>query len=1037
MPIRRCLILSCIIAMFSLLFSAAPAFSEEEEHILKPVTRWPKESPIRPVSFTEWKTTHTSIGPFEIELLMRANSQTAEKTPGYICIIINRDLYYQVVSSISQYMDDLTSDSYTVELILTLGGQPADLRQFLADKYASGMTGAILIGDLPIAWYEKTCDWIDWAEYEDWPCDLYFMDLDGVWGDLDGDGMFDKHEGDSYPEIWIGRLLPSPLTYGSGTEASLLENYFNKNHKYRLGQMPLANKSLFFTDDDWAPADYLNDYLGTIYSDQEYIWDPYETTADNYRATIPEHFEFIHVNAHSDVHSHYFYIPGENGRTVGYGDIVGIDPPAAFYNLYACSNTRYSDPNYMGGWYVFKSQFGLAAIGSTKTGGMLDDQYFYYPLSDDSTIGEAYKVWFTNAIDDNWIDPCCWFYGMTLCGDPTLHVKQSSYIRILGANFSDAAYGDGDFLYEPGETVTCEFALKNTGSIPAHDVTLSLSCNDNQLTFGNSTMAIGAVDTNQTIMTPATITFSIPANCTPRSDSFYLELNYNGGAIDTITYVMTIGRAEILLVDDDDGDTLEVFYTSYFDRTGIPYDYHETSGAIPIGDTLNGYSAVIWFTGDYRINPLDNNEISAMKTYMDAGGNLLLTGQAIAAQLHLYTDVDFLNNYLKSSYLSTSYIPLVVCQPGATVFGDIGDSAAIGGNLGAHNQTQPDHIAAINGGVSEMKYLMSTDDAAVSYDGSYKSVFFSYGLEGISSIDSRFLVRDTVIARVLDFFGYAPLNAPTLSGVDITPGDPMKLTDHHPAISWTYFDIDGLPQTEYQVRISGTGLIGGIIVYDSGPVSGSETTLPYSGDDLLDGETYEVAIRASNGVLWSAWHTTQMHFNSIPSPQLMSPSGGEMIQDLSPILQHDNAQDEEGDSVLAFSYELYGDAELTQLIESLYDISPGSDTLCFWSLSATLEQGGWYYWRIRGEDELEVGSWGEPAVFRIQPDYICGDANGDETVNIGDAVFLIAYIFKGGPAPDPIEAADANCDATVNVGDAVYLINFIFKGGDAPCAGCP
>ncbi|MHC4212708.1 MAG: serine hydrolase, partial [Planctomycetota bacterium] len=35
-------------------------------------------------------------------------------------------------------------------------------------------------------------------------------------------------------------------------------------------------------------------------------------------------------------------------------------------------------------------------------------------------------------------------------------------------------------------------------------------------------------------------------------------------------------------------------------------------------------------------------------------------------------------------------------------------------------------------------------------------------------------------------------------------------------------------------------------------------------------------------------------------------------------------------------------------------------------------------------------------------DFICGDANGDGEPNVGDAVFMINYVFSGGPAPDPI-----------------------------------
>ena len=68
--------------------------------------------------------------------------------------------------------------------------------------------------------------------------------------------------------------------------------------------------------------------------------------------------------------------------------------------------------------------------------------------------------------------------------------------------------------------------------------------------------------------------------------------------------------------------------------------------------------------------------------------------------------------------------------------------------------------------------------------------------------------------------------------------------------------------------------------------------------------------------------------------------------------------------------------------------------------------------------------------------YLCGDANGDRTVNISDAVYLIAYIFSGGPAPSPLLAGDANCSGSINISDAVYLIAYIFSGGPQPCAGC-
>ncbi len=59
---------------------------------------------------------------------------------------------------------------------------------------------------------------------------------------------------------------------------------------------------------------------------------------------------------------------------------------------------------------------------------------------------------------------------------------------------------------------------------------------------------------------------------------------------------------------------------------------------------------------------------------------------------------------------------------------------------------------------------------------------------------------------------------------------------------------------------------------------------------------------------------------------------------------------------------------------------------------------------------------------------VCGDVNGDSTGNIGDAIFLINYIFKHGPAPQNMITADLNEDGQVDTGDAVAIVNYIFRG---------
>jgi hypothetical protein len=91
-----------------------------------------------------------------------------------------------------------------------------------------------------------------------------------------------------------------------------------------------------------------------------------------------------------------------------------------------------------------------------------------------------------------------------------------------------------------------------------------------------------------------------------------------------------------------------------------------------------------------------------------------------------------------------------------------------------------------------------------------------------------------------------------------------------------------------------------------------------------------------------------------------------------------------------------------------------------------------FYWRIRPVTGAIPGEYSRTfAAYLLN--YLCGDANGDATVDISDVVYLIAYIFSGGSAPSPLDAGDANDDTTVDISDVVYLIAYIFSGGAPPC----
>ncbi len=69
----------------------------------------------------------------------------------------------------------------------------------------------------------------------------------------------------------------------------------------------------------------------------------------------------------------------------------------------------------------------------------------------------------------------------------------------------------------------------------------------------------------------------------------------------------------------------------------------------------------------------------------------------------------------------------------------------------------------------------------------------------------------------------------------------------------------------------------------------------------------------------------------------------------------------------------------------------------------------------------------------IQVPFACGDVDDAGGVVIDDAIYLINFIFSGGPPPGLYGSGDVDCSGGVDIDDVVWLIVYIFSGGNAPC----
>jgi hypothetical protein len=320
-----------------------------------------------------------------------------------LLLLVDDGMYGDIEASIGQYRSDLEDEGYGSVLHRWEGGTAADVKLLLKQFVIShGIGGAFFIGALPSAWYELE----GLTGHEEFPCDIFYMDLDASWQDHDGDGMWDSHSPLDL-EIFVSRIAGAPQSMGF---------YFDKIHAYKGGSLSVQESAFIFKDNAWS--DYnrgsthgLDNIYGTIR-----IWeDVARTSVPSYLAQLTaDGAEFVYQWIHS-------YPPllcfehEDRFQYLSTTDISVHNINGLFYNLFNCSASRYTENN-LAAAYLLQTDYGLATTGSTKPGGNYYPKAFHYLLGQDSSWGEAFKGWYNNygVTDDRW------FLGMVLLGDPML-----------------------------------------------------------------------------------------------------------------------------------------------------------------------------------------------------------------------------------------------------------------------------------------------------------------------------------------------------------------------------------------------------------------------------------------------------------------------------------------------------------------------------------------------------------------------------------------------------------------------------------------
>ena len=87
-----------------------------------------------------------------------------------------------------------------------------------------------------------------------------------------------------------------------------------------------------------------------------------------------------------------------------------------------------------------------------------------------------------------------------------------------------------------------------------------------------------------------------------------------------------------------------------------------------------------------------------------------------------------------------------------------------------------------------------------------------------------------------------------------------------------------------------------------------------------------------------------------------------------------------------------------------------------------------------GEDACDHGTFAEARLFggQLEPLFLRGDADAADSINLTDGIFVLNFLFLGGPEPPCLDAADANDDGSIDITAAVFVFNWLFLGGESP-----
>ncbi|MCU0640085.1 MAG: Ig-like domain-containing protein, partial [Candidatus Krumholzibacteria bacterium] len=396
---------------------------------------------------------------------------------------------------------------------------------------------------------------------------------------------------------------------------------------------------------------------------------------------------------------------------------------------------------------------------------------------------------------EDWgLDGYFWIkYGSCKVGNATQRVLYNPGDRIVYRSHAiDDSSGDDDGRLDPGETAAMSVTLFCDVVSPVRTgVSALLSVSGDMVDLIQVSAAYPDMEGGVEYAGSPSFEFTVSEFAAPGlALEFVIDIIADAGSYaSSDTFNVTVGDCPVLLVDDDDSASYDIFLKNALANNGYFFDvWDEFVDGYPTISKLLEYSAVVWMTGISGDIEYENR--MAISGFLDLGGRMLVTGQDIGWQLNSDSNVNeiaFYNGYLHADYIKDdSGYRSVTGVPGDPVSGGL--SFEIGGGDGSLNQDWPSEIEPRTGASAIFEYAPGIE-AGLRYEGYHRLVYLAFGLEAVNTGE----MRDTLMHRSLEWLvtSWPDLEQPSVTLTSPAGGESLPTGETH-EITWTASDNVGV-----------------------------------------------------------------------------------------------------------------------------------------------------------------------------------------------------------------------------------------------------